>query len=60
MYDVADHIATDFEVNPRMISTLKNAKSICSMNPEAKFEISMVGNLGFLVALFRIQKGQGY
>ena len=27
-YEVAEHIVTKFEVNPRMLSTLKNAKSI--------------------------------
>ena len=27
-YEVAEHIATKVEVNPRMLSTLKNAKSI--------------------------------
>ena len=27
-YEVAEHIATKVEVNPRMLSTLKNEKSI--------------------------------
>ena len=27
-YELADNIATKFEANPRMLSTLKNAKSI--------------------------------
>ena len=27
-YKVADHVATGVEANPRMLSTLKNAKSI--------------------------------
>ena len=27
-YEVAEHIATKIEVNPRILSTLKNAKSI--------------------------------
>ena len=27
-YEVADHTATKVEVNPQMLSTLKNAKSI--------------------------------
>ena len=27
-YKVAEHIATKFEVNPQMLSTLKNEKSI--------------------------------
>ena len=37
-YEVAEHIATKVEVNPRMLSTLKNAKTILSMNPGANFE----------------------
>ena len=32
-YDVADHISTRVEVNPRMLSALKNAKYVLSMNP---------------------------
>ena len=36
-YEVSEHIATKVEVNPRMLSTLKNAKSISSMNPGGKF-----------------------
>ena len=45
-YEVAEHIATKVEVNPRMISTLKNAKSIRSMNLGGDFETSVVGPLG--------------
>ena len=55
---VAEHIATKFEVNPQMLSTLKNEKSIWSMNPGANFETSVVGPLGILVALVKIQIGQ--
>ena len=44
-YEVAEHIATKVEGNPRMISTLKNAKYIWSMNPGANFETSVVGPL---------------
>ena len=44
-YEVTEHIATKFEVNPRMLSTLKNAKSIWSMNPGEIFKKSVVGPL---------------
>ena len=59
-YEVAEHIATKVEVNPRMLSTLKNAKSIWSMNPGGKFETSVVGPLEILVALVKRQIGQGF
>ena len=59
-YEVADHIATKVEVNQRMISASKNEKSIWSMNPGAKFETSVVGYLGILVALVKRQIGKGY
>ena len=42
-----------------MLSTLKNTKSIWSMNPGENLEISVVGTLGILVALVRRQKVQG-
>ena len=58
-YEVADHIATKVEVNPQMLSTLKNAKSIWSFNPGGNLETSMVGPLGILVALVKRQIGQG-
>ena len=58
-YELAEHIATKLEVNPRMLSTSKNAKSILSMNPGANFETSVVGPLGILVALVNRQIGQG-
>ena len=38
-----------------MISKLKNAKSILSMDPGDKFETSMLGTQGGLVALVKIQ-----
>ena len=58
-YEVSEHIATKVEVNPRMLSTLKNAKYIWSMNPGEKLETSVVGPLGILVALVKRQIGQG-
>ena len=36
-YGVEEHIATKVEVNPCMLSTLKNAIFILSMNPGVKF-----------------------
>ena len=56
---VADYIATKVEVNPHMLSTLKNAKSILSMNPGGGFETSVVGPPVILVSLVMIQTGQG-
>ena len=35
--ELEEHIATKFKVNPRIISTSKNEKSIWSMNPGANF-----------------------
>ena len=58
-YEVAEQIATQVEVNPRMISTLKNAKSIWSMKPGGNYKTSVVGTLGILVALVNIQIGKG-
>ena len=58
-YEAAEHIATKVEVNPRMLLTLKNEKSILSMNPGANFETSVVGPLEILVALVKRQIGQG-
>ena len=51
--------STKVEVNPRMISTLKNAKSIWSMNPGENFDTSVFGTLGILVALVKRKIGQG-
>ena len=59
-YEVAYHIATKVEVNPRMLSALKNAKIILSMNPGENFQTSVVGPLEILVALVKRQIGQGY
>ena len=50
-YEVAEHKATKVELNPRMILTLKNEKSIWSMNTGAKFwDISgfTCGNFSYL------------
>ena len=58
-YEVAEHIAKRVEVNIRMISTLKNEKSIWSMNAGGNFETSVVVLLGILVALVKRQIGQG-
>ena len=58
-YEVAEHIATKVEVNQRMLSALKNAKSVWSMNPGANFVTSVVGPLGILAALVIRQICQG-
>ena len=58
-YEVAYHTATKVEVNPQMISTLKNAKYIWSINTGENFETSVVEPLGILVALVKGQIGQG-
>ena len=50
--------STKFEVNLRMLSTLKYTKPIWSMKPEAKFETLILGHLEILVALFKRQIGQ--
>ena len=62
VYEIAEYISEKVEVNPRMLSTLKKAKSIWSMNPVADFETSTVGTLGILFASVKrqIQIGQGY
>ena len=60
LYEVTEHIDTNLEVNPRMLSTLKNAKSIWSMDIGGDFEWSIVVSMGILVALVRRQIGQGY
>ena len=39
--EVEEHITIKREVNIQMISTLKNEKSISSINPGAQFETSM-------------------
>ena len=59
-YEVAEHIAKKIEVNPQMISALKNAKSIWSMKPGAIFKTSVVVPLGILVALFKRKIDQVY
>ena len=59
-YEVAEHISKKAELNPRMLSTLKNAKSIWSMNPGEIFDTLVVGPLGILVALIMRQIGQDY
>ena len=58
-YEVADHISTKVEVNPQMLSTLKNAKYIWSMNPGANFVTSVVRTLVICVALVKRQIWQG-
>ena len=50
-YEVAEHIDTNVEVNPRMLLTLENAKFICSMILGADFETSVVGHLGIFSCL---------
>ena len=57
--EVEEHIATKVEVNPQMLSTLKNAESIWSMNSGENVKTSVVGPLEFLVALVKRQIGQG-
>ena len=59
-YELAEHIATKVEVNPRMLLKLKNKKYIRRMKPGVNLETSMVGPLVILVALVKIQIGQGY
>ena len=59
-YEVEEHIATKVKINPRIISTLKNAKCIFSMNRRKLFETSMVEPLVILVALVRKQTGKGF
>ena len=58
-YKVAEHIATKFEANPRMLSTLTNAESVWNMNPGANFETSGVAPLGILFYFFKRQIYQG-
>ena len=58
-YEVAEHIYTKVEVNTRMLSTLKNEKSIWSMNPGGDLGKSVFGPLAILVALVMRQIGQG-
>ena len=57
--ELSYHITTKVEVNPRMLSILKNEKSIWIMNPGANFETSKVGTMGILFALFITHIGQG-
>ena len=58
-YEVAEHIATKVEENPRILLTLKNAKSIKSMTPWGGFETSMVRTLGILFHLVKIKIWKG-
>ena len=58
--EVSEHIATKFEVNTRMLSTLKNAKSILNKNPGEDFETSVVRPLRILATLVNIHIGHGY
>ena len=57
---IAEHIATKVEVNPQMLSTLKNGKSILSLNPGGYFETYMVQTLVILFALVKRQIGKVY
>ena len=59
-YEVAEHIATKVEVNPRMFSTLKKAKSIWSMKPRGNFDISVVGPMGIVFAFVKRKIWRGY
>ena len=59
LYDVAEHIATKVEVNPQMLLTLKNVKSILIINLGENFETPMVGTLNALNALVKGQIGKG-
>ena len=52
-YEVEEHIATKFEVNPRMISELKKEESIWRKKPGGDFETSVVGPVGILVDFSR-------
>ena len=58
-YKVAEHIATEFEENPQIISTLKNAKPILSMKPGKNLKKSVVGPRIILASLVKIKIGQG-
>ena len=57
--EVEKCIATKVEVNPWMISTLKNEKFIRSMNPGGIFKKQIVVTIGILFALVKRQIGQG-
>ena len=59
-FEVSEHIATKLEVNKRILSILKNEKYILSMNLGGRFDTLVVGPLGILVALVKIQIGHGY
>ena len=58
--EVGEHIAIKVEVNPRMLSTLKEGKFIWSTKKGGNFETSVVGPLVILVALVKRQIVQGY
>ena len=59
-YEVAEYIAIKVKLNPRMLLTLKTAKSIWSIKPGSKFDTSMVVSLVILSALVKRKIGQGY
>ena len=59
VYDVAENIATKYELNINMISALNHAKSISINKLGSYFETSMVGIMGIFVALFNSHIGQG-
>ena len=58
--EVSEHIAAKVEVNPHMLSTLKNEESIWSMKPGGKFDTSMVGPQGIFLPLVKRKIGQDY
>ena len=58
-YEVAEHTATKYKRNPRMLSTLKNEKYIWSINLVENFDTSMLVTLVILVALLKIQIEKG-
>ena len=59
-WNKSEHISTKVEVNSHILSTLKNSKSIWSINPEASFKALVVGLLVISVSLVKRQIGQGY
>ena len=59
-HEVAEHTVTKFEVNPRMLSTLKNTKYILSIKPGGNLYTSVVEPLGIFVALVKIKIVQGF
>ena len=59
-YCVKEYIATHVELNTHILSTLKYAKSIWSMNTGTNFYTSMFGSLGILVGLAKCQTEMGF